>query len=134
MAKYEVELNGDDARLGSVAAVDVARLVLDVQTTIARAAGAATGKRPEGDRSVEGVAGGGGETSTRQGRARRCRRRNRSSRRPSRRRRALSLDVGSLAELGWSTAVDASNGVDNDAADPDVVVRLLAVVDDLTRG
>src|SRR4051812_47515247 len=111
MAKYEVRLVGKDARLGDVAAVDVARLILDVQTAIARGAGAAIGRRPKATGRWEGAI----EDATRL----RLVKIGRGSvvieflpphAIPAE--DAFDFEVESLADVGWSTATRAINGID----------------------
>ncbi len=133
MSKYEVRLVGKQARLGDIPAVDVARLILDVQTAIARAAGAAIGRRPKATGRWESTI----EDATRL--------------RLVKIKRGsvliellpptavpdgdeLDLDVDSLADVGWSTATRALNGIDDASTDPDVLVRLLGLADHLSIG
>lgn len=133
MAKYEVRLVGKQARLGDVAAVDVARLILDVQTTVARAAGAAIGRRPKATGRWEGTI----EDATRL----RLAKVKRGSvvielipPETSGTQEELDLEVTSLADVAWSTAASAVNDVDAASTDADVLVRLLRLADDLSIG
>jgi len=132
VAKYEVKLVGKQAHLGDVAAVDVARLILDVQTVVARAAGIAihrplkaTGRWEAAMEATKlrlvGVTRGSvlvelqpptagpvdGE---------------------------FDIPVESLADLGWETATRMLNGVEDEGADADVLVRLLGLADHLSLG
>jgi hypothetical protein len=132
MPKYEVRLVGKQAKLGDVAMVDVARLMFDVQTLIARAAGVAIGRRPKPTGRWEGTI----EEATR---LRLVKIKRGSVILEVRGPRAvpdegeLDLSVESLADLGWSTAMSTLN---NAAVtdDPDVLRRLLSLANGLSIG
>lgn len=133
MAKYEVRLVGKQARLGDVAAVDVARLILDVQTTIARAAGVAIGRRPKATGRWEGTI----EEATKLRLVRVKRGSVLIELLPPNALPAeneLDLDVDSLADVGWATATRAINETDDESTDADVLVRLLGLADHLSIG
>jgi hypothetical protein len=132
MPKYEVRLVGKQARLGDVAMVDVARLMFDVQTLIARAAGVAIGRPPKPTGRWEGTI----EEATK---LRLVKIKRGSVILEVQGPRAVpdegefDLSVESLADLGWSTAV----GTLNNAAvtdDPDLLRRLLSLANDLSIG
>jgi hypothetical protein len=133
MAKYEVRLTGKQARLGNVAAVDVARLIFDVQTTIARAAGVAIGRRPKATGRWEGTL----EEATKLRLVKIKRGSVLIELQPpdaSTDEGALDLDVDSLADLGWATATRAMEDPSRDDSDPDVLYRLLGMADHLAIG
>ena len=132
MPKYEVRLVGKQARLGDVAMVDVARLMLDVQTLVARAAGVAIGRRPKPTGRWQGTI----EDATRL----RLVKIKRGSvvlevvgPQSGPLEDELDLSVESLADLGWTTATGALNRLD-EADDPDVLVRLLNLADHMSIG
>jgi hypothetical protein len=131
MTRYEVRLIGKEARLGEVAAVDVARLIIDVQRAVARAAGAAIGRRPKPT--------GRWETTLEEATKLRLVRIRRGSvileLEPPHARPAddeLTFDVESLGDIGWARTVEAVN--DADSADADITSRLLGLADDLGIG
>jgi len=132
MSKYEVRLVGKTAKLGDVAMVDIARLMLDVQTLVARAAGVAIRRRPKAtgrwERTLEEA------TKLRLVKIKRG-----SVVLEIQAPHAvpeddeLGFSVDSLADLGWSVATSALRDV-SDEDDPDVLVRLLALANDMAIG
>jgi hypothetical protein len=131
MARYQVRLQGKQARLGDVAAVDIARLILGVQTVVARAAGAAVGRRPKSTGRWESTL----EDATKL----RLVKVGRGSvvvelqpPHPGPIDNQLGLDTQSLGDIGWNTAVAAVN--DSPNADPDVATRLLGLAESLAIG
>lgn len=133
MAKYEVRLIGDHAELGDVAAVDVARLIVDVQTAVARAAGAAIGRRPKSTGRWEGAI----EEATKlrlvgvtKGTVRIA------LQAPSvvAEDDQLGLEDASLADVGWATATRALQAASDEEKDTDVLIRFLNLADHLSIG
>lgn len=132
MPKYEVRLVGKQATLGQVAMVDVARLMLDVETLVARAAGIAIGRRPKRTGRWEGTI----EEATRL----RLVKIKRGSvvlevvgPQSGPLEDELDLSVRSLADLGWATTTGALNRL-ADADDPDLLMRLLNLADRMSIG
>jgi hypothetical protein len=131
MARYQVRLVGKEARLGEVAAVDVARLIFGVQRAVARAAGAAIGRRPKPTGRWETTL----EGATKLRLVRIKRGSVTLELEPPHAHPAvdeLVLDAESLGDIGWSKAVAAIN--DAESADPDITSRLLGLADDLNVG
>lgn len=132
MAKYEVRLVGEHAELGDVAAVDVARLILNVQTAVARAAGASIGRPPKATGRWEGTI----EEATKLRLLEVTKGSVVIGFQPPRVEAGdeqFDLQVDSLADVGWLVAANALEGSIVEA-DPDVVVRLLKLADDLSIG
>jgi hypothetical protein len=132
MPTYEVRLVGKNAKLGDVPMVDVARLMLDVQTLIARAAGVAIGRRPKATGRWEGTI----EEATRL-RLVRIKRGSVTVEVQGPRADPLDgeFDLGaeSLADVGWSAATSVLTST-SDHDDPDLLVRLLNLGDHLAIG
>ncbi|MDQ4099054.1 MAG: hypothetical protein M3121_00970 [Chloroflexota bacterium] len=131
MAKYEVRLVGEHAELGDVPAVDVARLILDVQTAVARAAGAFIRRPPKRTGRWEGTL----EDATKLRLVEVTQGTVRIGLQPPRvdGDEQFELEVDSLADAGWSVAAGAIEGP-IDEADTDVLVRLLTLANDLSIG
>jgi hypothetical protein len=131
MARYQVRLIGKEARLGEVAAVDVARLILGVQTAVARAAGAAIGRRPKPTGRWEAAL----EDATKLRLVRIKRGSVILELEPPHARPddgEFHLDVDSLGDIGWNKTVAVVN--DPESGDPDTTSRLLALADALSIG
>lgn len=132
MAKYEVRLVGEHAELGDVPAVDVARLILDVQTAVARAAGAFIRRPPKRTGRWKGTL----EDATKLRLVEVTKGTVRIGLQPplvDADDERFELEVDSLADAGWSVAAGAIEGP-VDEADTDVLVRLLTLANDLSIG
>jgi len=133
MSRYEVRLVGGTAQLGEIAAVDVARLIIAVQTAIARAAGVAIGRPPKATGRWEGTI----EEATKLRlvgieRGSVVLQLEPPTAEPSA--GQLDLPVDSLADLGWGVATRALSDINSGGADPDVLTRLLRVADEMAIG
>lgn len=131
MPRYEVRLVGKRAKLGEVAAADVGKLLLDVQTVVARAAGVAIGRRVKATGRWERAI----EDATR-------------LRLVELRRGSLVAElelplgvpseaefdvaVETLGDLGWTAALGAV--LDPESADIDIVLPFARLADDLAIG
>lgn len=131
VAEYEAHLVGPNARLGEVAAVDVARLILGVQAVVARAAAASTGRPAKATGRWESSI----EAATRL-RLREVRPGSvavafdlPSSTNPD---DMLDLATESIGEAGWSAVARAVDVPDEAATD--VLRRLVRVADEVGVG
>ncbi len=131
MPRYEVRLVGKAAKLGEVPAVDVGKLLLGVQSAVARAAGAAIGRqvktRGRWERVIEDA------TRLRLVQLRRgsiIAEFDISAATPTE--PELDLSVDTLGDVGWRAANSAIT--DPSAADLGVVVRLSQLAEELGIG
>lgn len=131
MTRYQVRLRGQNAKLGEIPASDVGKLLVGVQSVLARAAGSAIGHRVKStgrwERTIEE------ETRLRLVRLRKgsvvCELQllPRAPTEPE-----FELSVQSLGDLGWDAALDVVR--DPGSGDPGLVLRLSQLAEELAIG